>query len=195
MTEPVARLRIELRKIQPRLWRQVDIPLSSTLLALHDILQVAVGWTDSHMFVFVIGERVYGEPLPHDDFWDRHVYKAAGIRLKALIERGVERFLYVYDFGDDWKHDVFIELVRDGEADVDYPAFVGGERRCPPEDVGGVPGFMQFLEAALDPLHAEHKEVLTRYGKQFDPVDIEKRWVRLKPATLAARRRGALARH
>ena len=153
MTEPVARLRIELREIEPRLWRRIDVPVSSTLLALHDIIQIAVGWTDSHLFEFVIRDRVYGEPMPDDDFWDRHVYKAAGIRLKTLIERGVERFLYVNDFGDDWRHDIFIESVRDGEADVDYPAFVGGERRCPPEDIGGVPGFMEFLEAALDPLH------------------------------------------
>ena len=195
MTEPVARLRIELREIEPRLWRRVDVPLSSTLLALHDIIQIAVGWTDSHLFEFVIGDRVYGEPLPEDDFWDRHVYKAAGIRLKTLIERGVERFLYVYDFGDDWRHDICIESVGDGEADVDYPAFVDGERRCPPEDVGGVPGFMDFPEAALDPLHVEHNEVVTWYGKPLDPVDLDERWVRLRLATLAARRRGALARH
>ena len=62
MTEPVARLRFELREIQPRLWRRVDVPLSSALLALHDIIQVAAGWTDSHMFEFVIRERVDGEP-------------------------------------------------------------------------------------------------------------------------------------
>ena len=173
MTEPVAGPRIELREIEPRLWRRVDVPLSSTLLALHDIIQIAVGWTDSHLFEFVMRDRVYGEPMPDDDFWDRHVYKAAGIRLKTLIERGVERFLYVYDFGDDWRHDIFIESVRDGEADVDYPAFVGGERRWSPEDVGGVPGFMEFLEAALDPLHVEHNEVVTWYGKPFDPVDTD----------------------
>ena len=64
--------------------------------------------------------------------------KAAGVRLKALIGRGVERF--VYDFGDDWRHDIFIESVRDGEADVDYPAFVDGERRCPPEERRRRPG-------------------------------------------------------
>ena len=60
------------------------------------------------------------------------VYKAAGIRLKTLIDRGVERFLYVYDFGDDWRHDIFIESVGDGEDDVDYPASSaasGGDRR------------------------------------------------------------------
>ena len=119
MTEPVARLKIELREIEPRLWRRVDVPLSSTLLTLHDIIQAAFGWTDSHLFEFVIGDRVYGEPLPDDDFRDRHVFKAAGVRLKALIGRGVERFLYVYDFGDDWRHDIFIESVGDGEGDVD----------------------------------------------------------------------------
>ena len=95
----------------------------------------------------MIGERVYGELMPDDDFFDRHVFKAAGVRLKALIERGVERFLYVYD----WRHKSSSESVGDGEADVDYPTFVDGERRWPPDDVGGVPGFMQLLEAALDP--------------------------------------------
>ena len=128
--------------------------------------------------------------MPDDDFWDRHVYKAAGIRLKTLTERGVERFLYVYDFSDDWRQDIFIESVRDGEADVDFPAFVGGEQRCLPEDVGGVPGFMEFLDAAFDPLHVQHNEVVTWYGKPFDPVDIYERWVRLRFAALTARRRG-----
>ena len=70
-----------------------------------------------------------------------------------------------------------------------------GQGRSPPEVVGGVPGFMQFLEAALDLLHEEHNEMVTWYGKPFDPVDIDQRWVRLRLATLAARRRGALKRH
>ena len=73
---------------------------------MHDISQIAVGWTDSHLFEFVIGDHLYGEPMPDDDYWDRQVYKAANIRLRALIERGVERFLYVYDFGDDWRRRV-----------------------------------------------------------------------------------------
>ena len=84
MIEPVARLRIELQEIEPRLWRRVDAPLSSTLPALHDIIQSAFGWSESHRFEFAIGERVF--------------------RLKTLVER----FLYVYDFGDDRRHDIFI---------------------------------------------------------------------------------------
>ena len=118
------------------------MPLSSTLLALHDIIQIAVGWTDSHLFEFVIGDRVYGEPMPDDDFWDRHVYKAAGIRPKTLIDRGVERFLYVYDFGDDWRHDIFIELCELFPAAPLHPT-----RRPALADRDSV-SFVHFLECA-----------------------------------------------
>ena len=118
MIEPIARVRIELREIEPTLWRRVDVPLTSTLLALHDIIQVTVGWTDSHLFEFVVDDRVYSEPLPDDELFERKIYNAAGIRLRTLIGRGVERLLYVYDFGDNWRHDVLDKDVRDGEADL-----------------------------------------------------------------------------
>ena len=195
MIEPIAHIGIELREIEPKLWRRVDVPLTTTLQVLHDIIQVTVGWTDSHLFEFRVGERVYSEPHPTDELLERKVHDAAGIRLRTLVDRRVERFLYVYDFGDDWRHDIVIEEVRDGAADVDYPTFVSGERRCPPEDVGGAPGFMRFLEAALDPFHDEHEAMLTWYGKPFDPDDIDERYVRMALTTIANRRRGALMRH
>ncbi len=195
MIEPVARLRIELHEIEPKVWRRVDVPLSSTLLALHDIIQVTFGWMSSHLFEFEVGDRVYADPMLEDDLFGQQVYKATGIRLKTLVERKAERFLYVYDLGDSWRHDISIESVRDGEADVDYPAFVGGERRGPPEDVGGVVGFMEFLEAALDPLHEEHQAMVRWYGKPFDPLDIDESGIRLMLSSIAARRRGPLKSH
>ena len=194
MNEPIARIRIELQDIEPRVWRRVDVPLSSTLLALHDIVQIAFSWTDSHLFEFEVGERIYGEP-ENDLFGERRVYKAASVRLKTVIDRGIERFLYVYDFGDDWRHDLYIEEVRAGEPDVDYPAFVDGERRGPPEDVGGVSGFMEFLEAMRKPLHEEHESVVWWYGKRFEPADIDERWVRMRLEMMAGRRRGPLMSH
>ena len=195
MIEPVARLRIELLEIEPKVWRRVDVPLSSTLLALHDIIQVTFGWMNSHLFEFEVGDRVYGDPMLDEDLFDQRVYKARSIRLKSLVERGVERFLYLYDFGDSWRHDISVESVRDGDADVDYPAFVGGARRGPPEDVGGVVGFMEFLEAALNPFHEEHQAMVRWYGKPFDPLDINEPHVRLVLSSLAARRRGPLKSH
>ena len=171
MIEPVARIRIELQDLEPKIWRRIDVPLSSTLAALHDIIQVSFRWQGYHLHEFVVGERVYGEPADEDEFYERKVYKAAAVRLKTLVERGVDRFLYVYDFGDNWRHDVIVEEVRDGEADIDYPAFVDGARRCPPEDVGSTDGFMDFLEAVLDPGHEEHKQMIEWYGGPFDPAE------------------------
>lgn len=193
MIEPVARVRVELRSVRPSVWRRVDVPLSCTLAALHDIIQAAMGWTDSHLHEFTIGERAYGIPDPGYDFDDRKVYKDSSIRLSTVIERGFRQFHYLYDFGDHWEHEVIVEDVRDGEAGIDYPAFVEGARRCPPEDVGAARGFMSFLEAVLDPAHEEQREMVEWYGKRYDPADIDERLVRLRLQAIARRRRGGLA--
>jgi hypothetical protein len=66
MIEPIARLLIELRDPQPRISRRADVPASSTLIALHEIIQVAMGWSDAHLFEFRVGDKVYGEPDPDD---------------------------------------------------------------------------------------------------------------------------------
>ena len=195
MTERIARIRIELQDLEPKIWRRVDVPLSSTLAGLNDIIQVSFHWQDYHLYEFVVGERVYGVPTDEDEFYDRKVYKAAAIRLKTLVKRGVNRFLYVYDFGDNWRHDVFVEEVRDGDEDTEYPAFVDGVRRCPPEDVGGTHSFMEFLEAALDPSHENHDRMTEWYGGAFDPEDIDEQRIRLVLGMFAARRRGPLASH
>ena len=194
MNEPVARTRIVLRSVEPHVWRRVDVPLSCTLLALHDVIQIAMGWTDSHLFEFRVGERAYGA-LDLDPELEPRQYKAIRLRLRTLIARGVRRFEYIYDFGDDWQHDVIVEALREGDAEVDYPAFVDGERRCPPEDVGNAEGFMEFLEAALVPGHEHHERMVAWYGRRFDFSDIDERRIRTRLATLARRRRGALTRH
>ena len=194
MSERVARIRIELRELRPTVWRCVDVPLSANLASLHDVIQTAVGWTDSHLYEFRIGGRCYGEPLSWEDHEVRRLYRARSLKLQTVLGRGFDRFEYLYDFGDHWMHEVIVEGVRDGEAGAEYPVFVDGARRCPPEDVGGARGFMAFLEAALDPFHGEHAETVAWYGGPFDPRDIDERRVRMLLEILAARRRGALAR-
>ena len=191
----MARMRIELRDLEPKIWRRVDVPLSSTLEALHRIIQSSFRWQDYHLYEFAVGERVYGVPTDEDAFSDRKIYKSSAIRLNTVVERGVDRFLYVYDFGDDWRHDVIVEEVRDGDGDTEYPSFVDGARRCPPEDVGGTHGFMEFLEAVLDASHAEHARMIEWCGGAFDPEDIDEQEVRQVLGIYAARRRWPLASH
>ena len=165
VVETIARIRIELQDLEPKIWRRVDMPVSSTLMALHLVIQAALGWTNSHLFEFVAGGRHYGEPHPDLASLGFRIYHAKNIRLRTLLERGVKRFTYVYDFGDDWRHDVIVEDVREGVANVEYPASVSGEGRCPPEDVGSTWGFLDFLEAVLDPTHKDHARLLAWYGK------------------------------
>ena len=109
--------------------------------------------------------------------------------------RGTERFVYVCDYGDNWRHDAIVEEVRDGNPGMECPALVDGARRCPPEDVGGPDGFMDFLEAILDPAHEEHRVTLDWYGGPFDPIGFDEARARLSLENMARHRRSPLPSH
>ncbi|WP_245517709.1 plasmid pRiA4b ORF-3 family protein [Methylorubrum sp. Q1] len=170
-TEQIARLRITLEGIEPAIWRQVEVPLNATLKALHDVIQAAFGWEGYHLHLFEVGEERYGAPDPE---WDglRPLRSEKAIYLATLIERGIERFGYTYDFGDDWRHEIAIEALEAADPAKEYPRFLSGARRAPPEDVGGVPGYEEFVRAMTHPRHREHKAMLTWHGGPYDPEDI-----------------------
>ena len=193
--ERVARLRIELQELEPKIWRRIDLPLSTTLEALHEAIQMTMGWTFSHLWEFDIDGRCYGDPSFREFDDEPPIYKAKGLRLGVVISRGVDRFVYTYDYGDNWRHDVIVEEVRDGDPDREYPAFVDGARRCPPEDVGGPYGFMDFLEAVLDPAHEQHRDMVRWYGGPFDPIGFDEERARFCMENMVRRRRGPLASH
>ena len=79
------------------------------------------------------------------------IYSSADLHLNQLLQRGVDRFAYVYDLGDEWVHGVSIERALTTEAGTEYPVLVDGARQAPPEDIGGPPGFEGFLEAVSNP--------------------------------------------
>lgn len=191
-SEPVARLRIELLGITPRIWRRVEVPLDLTLKHLHDVIQAAMGWEDYHLYAFHIGDTTYGEPAT-SAFDGHRTLSARTARLRALVDRGVERFTYVYDFGDDWEHRITVEAVTEGAPGVAYPRFVDGARRGPPEDVGGPPGYQEFLKTVTNPRHRRHKETLAWYGGPYDPDDIGDLAIRLRIGQIAGRRAGKRA--
>lgn len=195
MIEPVARIRIILRDANPQIWRLLDVPLSATLLSLHDLIQIAMGWTGNHLFAFGVGSRRYGTPDPVQVKGHPRIFQAERVHVRTIIERGLKTFSYVYDFGDNWIHDCTIEGCRVGDDATDYPAFVGGAGRCPPEDVGGISGFDEFLVAVADPGHPDHRRMIRWYGKPYDPRDINEGHVRQVFEALAIRRRGPLSSH
>ena len=125
-----------------------------------------MGWTDSHLHQFIHRGQYYGTP---DREFGADTISERRIHVGALLQRPKDRLVYEYDFGDSWEHDVVVEAVTDSQPKTRYPRVTGGKRACPPEDVGGVPGYADFLEAVADPRHPEHDSMLEWIGAPFDP--------------------------
>lgn len=170
-TEPsYYQLKISLTNCQPAIWRRLLVPGSVRLRVLHVIIQEAMGWTNSHLHEFKVGDTSYSDPefgLQEDD---PDVKNEAQARLSEVAPSEGASFLYNYDFGDGWKHQISVERILPAASGQSRrPVCLAGARACPPEDCGGAYGYLEFLEAIRDPSHARHKEMLDWIGGDFDP--------------------------
>jgi hypothetical protein len=159
-------LKVKLIDSQPSVWRRVLVPDNIKLSRLHHILQVVMGWTNSHLHQFRVGDDLYCAPedVEFDDpnYRDEHRHTLADI---AVCEK--DSFIYEYDFGDCWEHQVLVEalLPPDRKAAV----CLDGKNACPPEDCGGIPGYFEMLDAIANPKHERHEELIEWLGGDFDP--------------------------
>ncbi len=140
------------------------MPGEVTLAELHAVVQVGMGWTDSHLHEFEVEGVRYGIPDPD---WDTEVLPEGRAPLFRIAKVG-SRLRYLYDFGDGWDHDIVVEQVLAAEPEGRYPRCVAGRRACPPEDVGGPWGYEDFLAALDDPAHPEHQQWTEWIGAGFD---------------------------
>src|SRR6266404_1175555 len=161
-------LKVSLLEIEPEIWRQLCVPGGVSLDRLHKLFQVAMGWTNSHLHQFRVGEIRYGVSDP--DFDQEDVRDERNVRLCEVAPTTNDSFVYEYDLGDHWEHRVVVEkILMLEESPADIPVCLAGARACPPEDCGGVPGYETFLEALRDPTHEEHQAMVTWVGGSFDP--------------------------
>lgn len=176
--EPNAvQLHVMLEDIEPAIWRRLVVPLTTTLADLHHILQAAMGWTDSHLHQFEIGGLRFGdtEILNQDRYeGDAQAFDANEVRLRDFLFLYDDQpaFHYVYDFGDDWRHRVTLEKLLSLKPTPKTATCVEGARCCPPEDVGGPPGYFEFLRVLLtpEPDELDEQKHLKRWsGGKFDP--------------------------
>lgn len=114
--------------------------------------------------------------------------------LADLIARGIKRFAYVYDMGDSWEHVIKIQKTVPADSGVPCPRLIDAAGRCPPEDVGGIPGFYAFLEAIGDSSHPDHEDQRDWYGGIFDVTDIDRKRIDQRLAAIADRRKRARAK-
>ena len=179
MTGPddIAIIRIELEDIEPLIWRRIAVRTSMNLKAVHRVIQAAMGWLDCHLWEFTANERKYSVLIPNDPDWNARINNAATTKLFALLATGVEGISYIYDIGDNWQHRIIIEKLKSAEPGVLYPQFLGGERRCPPEDCGGFPGYYDFLDNIASKQSKKRKAALDWYGAPYDPDEIDEQQI------------------
>ena len=151
------------------IWRRLLVADNTTLADLHWIIQFSMGWTHSHLHQFVINGVYYSDPLFELDEPSHRVEDEFRVTLGRVIDNEPSEFYYEYDFGDSWRHEILFEETRPFENGDLSPRCLAGEGACPPEDVGGLPGYDNFLAAIGDRDHPEHEEWLTWVGGTFDP--------------------------
>jgi hypothetical protein len=171
--QSVYQLKITLKDIRPPIWRRVQVRSDVNLEHLHWLIQQAMGWTNSHLHSFTICGIDYGEPMPDLGFDEMGLREERSVKLSKVISGEGFKFLYLYDFGDSWEHEILVEKVLPADPDTSYPVCIKAKRACPPEDCGGVWGYQNFLEAIQSADHPEHEEMLEWVGGFFDPEDAE----------------------
>ena len=165
--QSVFRFRIQLNDVDPVIWRRLLVPGSVRMAKLADMLIAGMGWTNSHLHAFRVGEKRYG--MNFDEYPEGEIDEKSVTVLQSL--RDERRFTFDYDFGDSWEHDVVIEELTWSFFGLKYAVCIDGANACPPEDVGGVYGYANFLEAINDPEHEEFDDYTAWIDGPFDPAE------------------------
>jgi hypothetical protein len=179
VAERLYQFKITLKDIAPPIRRRIQVR-DCTLDKLHEHIQTAIGWTNSHLHSFKINDKEYGDQDLLDDEFADEFEDSTSTKISDILPRSSKRlrFEYEYDFGDSWHHEVVFEGCLRAERGGRYPLCVEGSRACPPEDVGGTWGYQEYLEAMADPDHERHDEFVGWRGpfdpEAFDPVKATK---------------------
>jgi hypothetical protein len=170
--DQIAQLKITLLDIDPPVWRRVLVPVTIRLDRLDRVIQAAMGWTNSHLHMFIHPSGRYGVPDLDFPLQDE---RRTGLRDLAAQEG--EAFRYEYDFGDSWEHEIVLEQLLTAEPGGRYLTCLDGARACPPEDCGGVHGYADLLDTLADPTHPEHQHLLEwlgiEKGSDLDPAHFD----------------------
>lgn len=178
-SDTIFQLRVSLAQLDPPIWRRILVPSQITLYELHEILQLLFSWDNYHQHRFQIGEQRYSDPL---------FRMASGTRNEKMTQLGQvvpppgHSFRYEYDFGNSWELEIEVEARWPAEPGGRYPRCTGGELASPPEDSGGIWGFVNLLQALENPEDPEHVEIRAWVGDDYDPsrFDLEATNARLR---------------
>jgi hypothetical protein len=149
----IHQVKVTIYASKPPIWRRLELPSAMTLDLVHEALQIAFDWEGYHLHAFETACGEFGSPDQDDDWSDRADEATATLAQVAPAETA--KIVYVYDFGDDWRHDIVVEKILPAEPGAAYPRCIAGRRAAPEEDSGG-----------------EWDETGSPEGEQFDPSEI-----------------------
>jgi hypothetical protein len=167
---PTYQLKIVLLGTKPPVWRRLQVPGDASLGWLHAVLQVALGWTNSHLHHFLTRDARYTDPRHNDGegFGEQPDRDEAKATLAQVAPDAGAQFGYEYDFGDSWEHEITVENILPGAATATTALCLDGARACPPEDCGGIWGYAELLKTLKNPKHPEHKTMKEWLGRPLD---------------------------
>ncbi|MDP2157502.1 MAG: plasmid pRiA4b ORF-3 family protein [Nitrospirota bacterium] len=170
--DQVYQFKITLQEIRPLIWRRIQVPALYTFWDLHVVIQDSLGWTDTHLHEFRLKNpktnRKINIGFPDEDFGAK-VSPGWKKKIADFLTEQNSKSKYIYDFGNNWHHDVELEEILPCQKGIKYPLCVAGERACPPDDCGGPSGYENFLNIIMDPAHEEHDSMLNWAGGDFHP--------------------------
>ena len=164
-------LKINIRNIDPLIWRRFAVNSDIKLPDLHKVIQTVMGWTNSHLHQFVADKEFYLEPDPDSAIKDNNYRK---VKLNQILSEENQSITYEYDFGEGWEHKIILEKIIPDYIKK-HPYCIEGEKSCPPEDCGGPLGYEDLLKILSNPDDDEYEGVTEWLGDDFDPdyFDIE----------------------
>jgi len=156
-------LKITIDKITPEIWRRILVPETFSINQLHHIIQISLGWTNSHLYMFGLWDKKIGDPTLWDDgetAWDKK------IKILDVLQKAGDTFPYEYDMGDSWKHTIVLEKTDDSLLKI--PKCLDGARAAPPEDCGGYPGYKELTHHLKHPEKDGYLELLEWMDEDYD---------------------------
>ena len=170
----VYQLKITLRGSKPPIWRRITVASTMTLGDLHNVIQTAMGWSNSHLHDFYDETGQNYSMDMEDVFGDcSDGISENSVRLCELLTEEKQKLFYTYDFGDSWEHVVLLEKISDSKEKAPAPRCLKGKNACPPEDCGGIYGFYEMQEVLKDPDHPECEDIIEWLGGEFDPAEFD----------------------
>ncbi len=160
-------IKIKLMGTNPLVWRTLEVTSDMSLNGLSWAINLAMGWQCYHLHLFQVNGFEYGN-IEEDEFEEWKSDKK--LKIRDLVRQNITTFIYMYDFGDGWKHEISIEKEVQAVSSLRYPVCRDGKSACPPEDCGGIGGFTEYKEAISNRKHARHKEFLDWSGP-YNPTE------------------------